>query len=839
MNLFLAGLLFILTKNTVIEPLPVKQKTIIQLSVDSTAAANYHELQWVEADFIGDNPEWVKIKPKAGNNIFEWEINTSEPIIINSIKLLGTFFSNMIEPGDSIRMAYLNKNLIISGRGAEKLNVFREIQDHLSKNRIKSKELFEIGSIDDYLECSKYIDHRRSIAEQVLKRYESRISPFANKYIAIKVISAIEHELILKFITLYKNRNKLGLSEKNICDIYDSTIAKPEVAWLKESQDIYSNVSYQYYMTFFEILRDNNFSAPQILNGGNEDYYAYRCKLIFDRVAKTLSGRMKEDVLKYLVTTLGIHVASMNPIFEELLEQYYNMPGDQRYRDFVHEYEAKHIKSSLQRNAKAPFFSLMNEHNDSFTLQENLGKTTILFFWEPSNFECRKSVKVIREIMQQYDKDSNFVFVGISVENDRLKWTNSLNSKSEIFREGVQLYTNGKGKNHPVIKGYGIKKFPALFVVNEKGKLLADQFETPGEDMGKQLSSILSVQKASSNDGPYVFYSRDSVVSWKESEGSILKQSWEAGKDIELLTYGDSPERRFQFKLKRSLKNEPSVYEQVDKLFVLSDIEGNFDAFRKLLQVNKIIDSNYNWIFGNGHLVFAGDMFDRGKQVVECLWLLYSLEEKADMAGGKVHFILGNHEIMNLNGDFRYVDGKYLSSAQKMNLTYGDMYRCNSELGRWLRTKNIVEKIGDLLFVHGGISKEIVDLNLPLEELNKMGREYYDKELEGRNSEEGSVSLLFNFKTSPFWYRKYYTVDTSDMLNITLVIDETLKRFNVSKIITGHTIVANEITEHHGGTVINTDTKHSAGMSEALLIENGFYYRVGLDGIKKPLEPAH
>ena len=86
------------------------------------------------------------------------------------------------------------------------------------------------------------------------------------------------------------------------------------------------------------------------------------------------------------------------------------------------------------------------------------------------------------------------------------------------------------------------------------------------------------------------------------------------------------------------------------------DVEGNFSALRKLLQANKIITEDFNWQFGKGHLVLIGDFFDRGEQVTELLWFIYSLEEKAKDAGGYVHFILGNHEIMNLSADLRYVN---------------------------------------------------------------------------------------------------------------------------------------------------------------------------------------
>ncbi len=107
------------------------------------------------------------------------------------------------------------------------------------------------------------------------------------------------------------------------------------------------------------------------------------------------------------------------------------------------------------------------------------------------------------------------------------------------------------------------------------------------------------------------------------------------------------PDRYFSLRLKQHLNNEPSEYERPSKIFVVSDIEGNFQSFCKLLMKNRVIDKYLNWRFDDGHLVIVGDCFDRGDQVIECLWLIYMLEEMALNDGGKVHFILGNHEIMN------------------------------------------------------------------------------------------------------------------------------------------------------------------------------------------------
>ena len=101
---------------------------------------------------------------------------------------------------------------------------------------------------------------------------------------------------------------------------------------------------------------------------------------------------------------------------------------------------------------------------------------------------------------------------------------------------------------------------------------------------------------------------------------------------------------------------------------------------------------------GKDIFVTVGDFFDRGLFVTQTLWLIYSLEEQAEKAGGKVHFVLGNHDLMNLSYDYRYRRKKYFENAELISMFPEDLYAHNTELGMWLNTKNIVEKIGDYIF---------------------------------------------------------------------------------------------------------------------------------------------
>lgn len=284
--------------------------------------------------------------------------------------------------------------------------------------------------------------------------------------------------------------------------------------------------------------------------------------------------------------------------------------------------------------------------------------------------------------------------------------------------------------------------------------------------------------------------------------------------------------RYFSIRLKNKLANEQHEYPYPSRVLALSDIEGNFLALSTLLIKNKVINKYFEWIYGSGHLVIVGDCFDRGEQVVECLWLIYTLEERARREGGYVHFILGNHEIMNLNGDWRYVHPKYAEKT-KYDRPLSAIYDGNSELWRWLCTKNVMEKIGDVLYVHGGISGELLKLNISIEDINSKVRSYYTRA--NNQFEDPLLNLVFNSNNSPFWYRGYYQNDIDEQL-----INSTLDHFKVKVIVTGHTVV-NKISSYLNGKLINVNTNHAIGNSEALLINNGRYYRVNTEGKRKKI----
>ncbi|MCK9330317.1 MAG: metallophosphoesterase [Candidatus Cloacimonetes bacterium] len=264
-----------------------------------------------------------------------------------------------------------------------------------------------------------------------------------------------------------------------------------------------------------------------------------------------------------------------------------------------------------------------------------------------------------------------------------------------------------------------------------------------------------------------------------------------------------------------------------EDIIILSDIEGNFNALYSLLYNNKIIDKTGNWIFEKGHLILAGDMVDRGEFVDETLLLLYKLDYQAFNNGGRVHYLLGNHDIMLIKGDLRYTHKKYHSLANAKNTSVDNLYNKDSLLGKWIRSKHSILKINDFLVVHAGISKELINNNYSLNEINQLVLQY-------NNDNPINDRINFLLKSyGPFWFRGMMR-DYKDIPKLTQNdFTKILTYFNANKIIVGHTVVDN-ISYSYQQKLIGVDVNHYEN-SQGLLIKNNKLYIIYPDKEKTVL----
>ncbi len=292
------------------------------------------------------------------------------------------------------------------------------------------------------------------------------------------------------------------------------------------------------------------------------------------------------------------------------------------------------------------------------------------------------------------------------------------------------------------------------------------------------------------HDGPYITYLGEQMLIHRgetyEGKPIVLRDElpFSERQALAFSCYTDSAvPTSFEFALRKNLNIPPTEYDLPDRLLAISDIEGNFYAFQQLLVGNGVIDEDFNWTFGSGHLVLLGDLFDRDINVLPCLWLIYKLEQEAAAQGGRVHFILGNHEEMNLRGDERHLKEKYQWLARELGVQYYELFSNYAELGQWIRTKNSVEKIGNTLFVHGGISYLVDDSGLTLKQINRTVRRYIGI----AEIDEAGELLMGN--NGPLWYRGYFGGNITQRH-----IERVLQTYQAEQMVVGHTMVPDVVS---------------------------------------------
>jgi hypothetical protein len=171
---------------------------------------------------------------------------------------------------------------------------------------------------------------------------------------------------------------------------------------------------------------------------------------------------------------------------------------------------------------------------------------------------------------------------------------------------------------------------------------------------------------------------------------------------------------------------QPYRFTNVERVVAIGDVHGAYPEFVQVLKGTGLVDANLRWVGGRTHLVQNGDVFSRGDQALKVVELLMRLQDEAAAAGGAVHPLLGNHEVMSLTGDLRYVSpGEFATYAtadgaprdRAIGAREGYLERMQAlapdgRIGRWLLQRPVMITINDDLFVHGGLSDKLVGQTL-------------------------------------------------------------------------------------------------------------------------------
>ena len=203
-----------------------------------------------------------------------------------------------------------------------------------------------------------------------------------------------------------------------------------------------------------------------------------------------------------------------------------------------------------------------------------------------------------------------------------------------------------------------------------------------------------------------------------------------------------------------------------EPVVAIGDVHGDYDDFVAILRRAGLIDEQNQWKGGKTTFVQTGDLLDRGPKPREVVELMMALEKEAVPAGGRVISLLGNHEVMNIMGDLRYVTPANFASfadsqseqrqktayeeyvkwrnghasllaelPQPMELTetewmarhpagfveHREAFGPKGKYGEWLRGHDAVAEIDGDIFLHGGIHPDLAKTKI--EAMNKRIRD--------------------------------------------------------------------------------------------------------------------
>lgn len=318
-----------------------------------------------------------------------------------------------------------------------------------------------------------------------------------------------------------------------------------------------------------------------------------------------------------------------------------------------------------------------------------------------------------------------------------------------------------------------------------------------------------------------------------------------------------------------------------ERVVAVGDVHGAYDRFVGILRAAGLVDARARWSGGRAILVQTGDVLDRGPDSRKVLDLLRRLEREASRAGGRVHALVGNHEVMRMVWDWRDLSAGELAafrtadSAELRERVYGvvaaqtaqqareekrphdeaafrvqfmkevplgyiemrQAFDPMGDYGRWFREHNTVVKINGILFVHGGINAATAALGC--EGINEAVR----RDLAVRNpSLEQAIAMFSSSETGPLWYRGLAEEPEPAFAPEVTGI---LKTLGARAIVIGHTVTAGfRITARFDGRVIQIDTGmlggdfYKGGVASALEIRGDVLTAIYEKGRERLPAPA-
>lgn len=257
-----------------------------------------------------------------------------------------------------------------------------------------------------------------------------------------------------------------------------------------------------------------------------------------------------------------------------------------------------------------------------------------------------------------------------------------------------------------------------------------------------------------------------------------------------------------------------AVAQAFPKIVSVPDLHGDYERTVQVLQAAGLIDPRTGaWSGGSTNLVQTGDIADRGPDTQKIYKLFARLAVEAAEQGGEVHNLLGNHEVMNLQGDYRYVNSHEIKTVGG-TAQWHSLWKPDAEIGQQVRKFKVAVKVGPVLFVHAGLLPLFLKNGHSLEDVNRDVAAALSEDGRPHRKKPHSTPLQDLLgENGPTWTRFYDSSKHSE--EVCNAVSQVLEKAGAQRMVVGHNIQERAKGEFRvspvcGGRLILADTAVSS-----------------------------
>jgi peroxiredoxin len=393
-----------------------------------------HAIHWE------DNRFYIKVPVKTRFNYLKLKL-------IRSVNFLSSGLP-VVEAGDSVHVDIRGQIIHISGSNAPSMNYQRKAYESLVNfNRISSVKS-NVSNL--FNACDSSISQLTTLKELF------GLSTDLKKLLRTNTASMLRMALLQMLNPLrFGNDPILKTSLKHHMDSYFNKWAVQSDPLLLNNCPGYLDCVLYYY---------------QLRTMFSTDHRDKKFNELYEEINSKTSGLLRDKLISYLFCKKSGLSGDALALLPLALEKMQDSASKSLLQNFMN------VKG---KGVKAYDFNLSDVNGNRVSLTQFRGKTVICHFWFTGCWACIRLTQNLEPMIERFRGDSSVVFININADNKREQWLKSVEGGNYTSKDEISLFTDGFGKNHPLMRHYNYTSFPKLMLIDKEGNLISSEVLEP------------------------------------------------------------------------------------------------------------------------------------------------------------------------------------------------------------------------------------------------------------------------------------------------------------------------------------------------------------------------